>query len=155
MDIINSIIATIKGMFTADQWRRIMEWVLGLANTIISSALEVVLVAVLVLGTTIAFKIVFTHSPKLPNPTERYAQLVMLGAAGVWSFLMLDGQPYDEKAAIAIVAWLLVWAGITFGGGLLETYQPKLWAAISGDRRVNDSPLPIEVPQDRRKKEIK
>ena len=153
MDIINSIIATLKGLFTADQWRRIMEWSLELADTLISSTLDVILVAVLVLGTTLAFKIVFTHSPKLPNPTERHAQLVMLAAAGAWSFLMLDGSQYDVKAAIAVISWLLVWSGIVFGGGLLEAYFPKFWAAVSGDRRINDLPLPVEVQQDRRKKE--
>lgn len=153
MDFINSVIASLKGLFTADQWRRIMEWVLELADTLVSSALDVMLVAVLVLGTTLAFKIVFTRSPKLPNPTDRYAQLVMLGSAGVWSFLMLDGQQYDVKAAVAVISWLLVWSGIAFGGGLLETYCPKFWAAVSGDRRVNDSPLPVEVPKDRRNKE--
>ena len=151
MDFINGIIATLKGLFTADQWRRIMEWSLELADTLISSTLDVALIALLVLGTTLVYKIVFTRSPTLPTPTDRYVHWVTFTSAGGWAFLMLD-EKYDVRAAVGMIAWLLVWSGVTFGGGLLKAYYPKFWGAVGGDRRVEEAPLPKDVPQDRREK---
>ena len=150
MDIINSIIATIKNLFTEEQWKRITEWLLNLADVFLRSALDVLLVAILVLGTALAFRIVFIHSPNLPNPAKRYVNLVMLLASAAWSFLLLDGTEYDVKAAVSIVAFTTAWCSVTFGDGLLKTYYPRFWAAVGGDRRIADADIPATVKQDRR-----
>lgn len=129
------IIDTVKVLFTADQWQRVVEWFIGLAAILIDGLLSILLVAALVFVTAQMFKIVFRRSSGLPSPSDWQIHCVAFAASLLWSFSLLDGD-YAQRGALALLAWFAVWLVVTFGGALLKYHNPKLWSALNMERRT-------------------
>jgi hypothetical protein len=140
-----TITNVIKGMFTPEQWIRIMGWLIDTGIVLLNNALSVMWVVFLIFATTQMVKITWRRS-KLKGPPEWAIHGVSLLSAGGWGFTQNDSHVLDERAAMALVAWFITWLVVTYGGEMLKTYRPKIWSAINADRRKLDLGPPPATP---------
>lgn len=140
----------IKSLFTPEQWATVMGWLITTAGMLLNNALIVLWVAFLVFASTQVVKISWQRSKRLKGPPDWAIHAVSVLSAIGWGYAQ-NAEKYslDERAAIALAAWFLTWFAVTYGGGIMKEYRPKLWSAINFSRRKLELGPPPATPERR------